>query len=231
MFESLFSVLDNNLKERNFKNIKIPDEFKEYHNQDSTYIIKNWLFRSSQFRNWRITTLDGGEKLQVFNTVSYPILESETPIFGVDILWFGSAKKLLAVLDYQPLIQDNDYLSRYCSRLDLIKQKYPHFDNQKMKNIYESNQYFSPWVIICRGNRTHLENDLQNVFITFLEEYLKMNDKKNDNQFLKLEEIKQKHIEYDKYSAERDPADKLFKRFFGDIWTEKFVKNFLFTYS
>ena len=54
---------------------------------------------------------------------------------------------------------------------------------------------------------------------------------KNDYQFLNNEEIRSKHIEYNKYSSEKDPAEKLFKTFFGESWTEKFVKEFLFTLS
>ncbi len=65
----------------------------------------------------------------------------------------------------------------------------------------------------------------------FLKEYLSMDDLKIDNQFLNYDEIISKHIEYDKYSSEKDPAEKLFKTFFGESWTEKFVKEFLFTFS
>ena len=49
------------------------------------------------------------------------------------------------------------------------------------------------------------------------------------NQFLNLDQIKINQIKYDKYSFEKDPADKLFKTFFGDKWTTKFINNFLFT--
>ena len=113
------------------------------------YIIKNWLFSSPEYRKWRITRLDGGTKLQVFNTVAYPNFDSEVPILGADVLWFGSSQKLLVILDYQPLIQESKYLEKYCSSLGNIKKKYSSFDNNKMKNIYDSKKYFSPWVIIC----------------------------------------------------------------------------------
>ena len=49
------------------------------------------------------------------------------------------------------------------------------------------------------------------------------------NQFLNAEEIKINQIKYDKYSFEKDPADKLFKSFFGEKWTKKFINKFLFT--
>ena len=229
MFESLFDVLNINLRRNNAVIVKLPDEISEHKNPDSQYIIKNWLFQSSQFRKWRITRLDGGEKIQVFNTVAYPSFSSEKPILGVDILWFGSSKKLLAVLDYQPLIQEEKYLYKYCSKLDLIRKKYPNFDNTKMKNIYDSNNFFSPWVIIFRGNKLNINQELNNVFNMFLKEYFKMHSKENEGEFLDIDEIKNKHIDYDKYSAEKDPAGNLFKTFFGKSWTEDFVSNFLFT--
>ena len=229
MFESLNDVLHNKLKKIGAKRLNISEDFKEFTSKDKKYTIKNWLFEAPSFRKWRITQLDGGEKIQVFNTVAYPIFQCEQPILGVDILWFGNSQKLLTVLDYQPLIQDKMYLQKYCSKLDEIKNKFSKFDNTKMKKIYDSNKYFSPWVIICRGNKSHLVEDLNNIFYLFLEEYLKINAFFSENQFLNSKEIKLKHFEYDNYSAEKDPADKLFKNFFGEEWTGNFVRNFLFT--
>jgi len=46
---------------------------------------------------------------------------------------------------------------------------------------------------------------------------------------INVEEIKINQIKYDKYSFEKDPADKLFKSFFGEKWTKKFINKFLFT--
>ena len=231
MFESLFDVLDENIKRKNGVEVQLSDELSEYRSEDSNSVIKNWLFKLPNYRRWRITKLDAGEKLQVLNTVAYPTFTSEMPILGIDILWFGNSQKLLAVLDYQPLIQNKEYLNKYCSRLKFIKNQYSEFNNTKMKNIYDKNQYFSPWVIICRGNKFNLESDLESIFKLFVEEYLKINENKKDNKFLNLDEIKQSQINYDKYSAERDPAGKLFKSFFGDIWTINFINNYLFTLS
>ena len=109
MFDSLVDFLKTNIDELNGHEVQISSEFKEHHNADSKYIIKNWLFSSPEYRKWRITRLDGGKKIQVFNTVAYPNFESEVPILGADILWFGTSQKLLAILDYQPLIQEGNY--------------------------------------------------------------------------------------------------------------------------
>ncbi len=229
MFESLNDALHNKLKKINAKKLNILEEFNEFTSEDKQYTIRNWLFETPGFRKWRITKLDGGEKIQVFNTVAYPIHNCEQPILGADILWFGNSQKLLTVLDYQPLIQNKEYLQEYCSQLKVLKNKFSEFDNTKMKKIYDSNKFFSPWVILCRGNKSKLNKDLNDIFYLFLEEYVKINTFFSENQFLNSKQIQSKHVEYDRYSLDKDPADKLFKKFFGEEWTEKFIRNFLFT--
>ena len=98
-----------------------------------------------------------------------------------------------------------------------------------MKNIYDSKKYFYTWVIICRGNKLNLDRDLNNIFQSFLNNYLNIYKSNHVNQFLNPEEIKINQIKYDKYSFEKDPADKLFKSFFGEKWTKNFINKFLFT--
>ena len=65
--------------------------------------------------------------------------------------------------------------------------------------------------------------------LSFVNNYLNIYKSNPVNQFLNAEEIKINQIKYDKYSFEKDPADKLFKSFFGEKWTKKFINKFLFT--
>ena len=67
MFESLNDVLHNKLKKIGAKRLQISKDFKEFTSKDKKYTIKNWLFEAPSFRKWRITKLDGGGKIQVFN--------------------------------------------------------------------------------------------------------------------------------------------------------------------
>ena len=231
MFESILDVLVEKIKKREAVELQLSEKFSENRSKDSKCFIKNWLYELPNCRKWRITKLDGGDKLQVFNTVAYPSFKSEMPILGVDILWFGQSQKLLAVFDYQPLIQEIGYLNKYCSSLKIIKNQYSEFDNTKMKNIYDENKYFSPWVIICRGDKSNLEIDLNKIFSLFLVGYLNIIDNNPKNQFLNFEQIKKLHTDYDIYSSDKDPAGKLFKSFFGANWTNDFIKNYLFTLS
>ena len=63
MFDSLVDFLKTNIDELNGHEVQISREFKEHHNEDSKYIIKNWRFSSSEYSKWRITRLDGGKKI------------------------------------------------------------------------------------------------------------------------------------------------------------------------
>ena len=52
MFDSLVDFLKTNIDELNGHEVQISSEFKEHHNEDSKYIIKNWLFSSPEYRKW-----------------------------------------------------------------------------------------------------------------------------------------------------------------------------------
>ncbi len=77
-----------------------------------------------------------------------------------------------------------------------------------------------------------MEKILPNVFRSFLESYWLNFDlpKLNQNQ-IKSEEVRLLHIDYDKYSAEKDPAHSLFVGFFGKDWSDRFLREFLFPLS
>ncbi len=74
-------------------------------------VIESWQYESKDFRKIRLTYIDAGIGAQVFNSVWYPRYSSDAPIFGIDFLAFGP-KKVLAILDLQPLTQDPEYLKK-----------------------------------------------------------------------------------------------------------------------
>ena len=41
-------------------------------------------------------------------------------------------------------------------------------------------------------------------------------------------EIQAAHLRYLRYRAEKDPARGMFKRFYGEEWTEEYIHGFLF---
>lgn len=70
--------------------------------------IQSWCYQCPQLRKIRYTYIEAGETAQVFNSVIYPSHHYDLPLLGIDFLSFGQ-KKILVVLDFQPLFRDRDY--------------------------------------------------------------------------------------------------------------------------
>ena len=176
--------------------------------------------------------MDAGDRLQVLNSVAYPNEQNDMPIMGIDLLWFEKKQKLVAILDFQPLVQDKEYLDRYFDGLKSLKKCFNEFNSDMKSNIYDPQKYFSPWALFCKGGNFEAENILPKIFSSFLKCYWKNLDlsKANENH-IKSQEVSLLHIDYDKYSAEKDPAHGLFSGFFGKEWSEKYMKEFLFPLS
>ncbi len=232
MFDSLLSELLQSILEKDGFMLPINKDFSEKVSNKNNACIQNWLWSVSGFRRWRITSLNAGESLQVLNSVAYPDYTNEMPLMGVDLLWFGKKNQLVAVLDYQPLLREEKYLSKYYSSLRELKSRYPQFAAEKDMHIYDPNQYFSPWILFCRGGLNEAQKLLPDVFRAFLDSYWKINQMQKGNaSFIDSDEVKRLQIKYDIYSAERDPAHGLFSSYFGKQWSDRFMKEFLFVGS
>ena len=230
MFDPLLEELHTSIKFHGGKQIELPKHLAECSSKkDGKAKIKSWLWDISGFRRWRVTRLDAGNKLQVLNSVAYPNYHSDKPILGIDLLCFGSQSKLVAVLDFQPLVQDPNYFKRYFDGLKVLKNQFPEFNNDEEISLYDPKQYFSPWVLFCRGSVDQLEPLLPKVFNSFINCYWNLYcDDNHISSGMDANQVKKYHISYDKYSAKKDPAHSLFTGFFGQEWSDSFLQEFLF---
>ena len=232
MFNDLLNELKKDILEHGGKKLIVPNTFCECVSKKGNCKVNSWLWDVPEFRRWRVTRLDAGDRLQVLNSVAYPHYHSDLPIMGIDLLWFEQKQKLVAILDFQPLVQDQEYFDRYFHGLKRIKERFTEFNSDMKSNIYDPSKYFSPWTLFCKGGNLEAENILPKVFSSFLECYwsnLELS-KVNENK-IKSEEVRLLHIDYDKYSYEKDPAHGLFSGFFGKEWSDKYMKEFLFPLS
>ena len=117
MFDPFLDQLQGDLLQKGAKAIEMPAELALSQSQNGKSTIQSWLWQLPGFRRWRVTRMDAGDSLQVLNSVAYPDLDNDQPLMGVDLLWFGARKKLVAVLDFQPLVQKQDYLDRHLVEL------------------------------------------------------------------------------------------------------------------
>tara|TARA_B100000214_G_scaffold343870_1_gene292635 strand:- start:180 stop:902 length:723 start_codon:yes stop_codon:yes gene_type:complete len=232
MFDDLLSDLTKNILDHDGKKLIVPNEFSECVSKTGNCKVHSWLWNVPKFRRWRVTRLDAGDNLQVLNSVAYPQYQFDMPILGVDLLWFGKKQKLVSILDFQPLMQDQEYFDRYFKELKQLKKCFKEFNSDIKSNIYDPSKYFSPWALVCKGGNYEVKNILPKVFNSFLNNYWD-NLHLNQDKYTKInsKEVKLLHIEYDKYSAEKDPAHGLFSGFFGKEWSDKYMKEFLFPLS
>jgi len=229
MFNQILEELNSSIVSHGGHKVNVEKRFQEYFSKKKDTVIRSFLWDVPGFRRWRVTRMDGGEKLQVLNSVAYPNYSNEQPILGIDLLWFEKKGKLVAVLDFQPLIQNDHYFRRYFEGLKTLKKNYPDFYSNKEMNLYDSKKYFSPWVLFYVGEGNNLKYSLREVFIDFLDQYWLVHKEPVQNyQKLSPKKIKELHIEYDSYNAEVDPAHGLFKSYFGKEWADDFVQEFLF---
>jgi len=219
------------------KNLEIKDLPFEEHlsKQESTKkpaVIESWQYESAEFRKIRLTYIDAGINAQVFNSVWYPRHEYDAPILGIDFLAFGP-KKVLAILDLQPLSQDEEYLSKYIDPLVPIRDKYQDLCGRMSSRFYDEAQFFSKELLFGRfDNDGPVMESLFPAFQEYVEHYLKtIRSLEPDASPEFVTKVKEWQREYDQYSAEKDPAVGLFTTYWGKDWAEDFTHNFLFSES
>jgi len=176
-----------------------------------------------------MTYVDGGKGMQVFNTVFYPRFDLDAPILGVDLLFFGG-HKVMAIIDFQPLSKEKDYLDKYTEMLRLIRSKYPTLCETISNRYFEDNRWFSDHMLFGRLDDPNLiPTTVMPAFREYLEAYTSMIRKVfREGDRADREYVRNRHSDYDQYNLERDPAGKMFECHFGVEWTEQFMHEVLF---
>ncbi|OUW25224.1 MAG: dihydrobiliverdin:ferredoxin oxidoreductase [Synechococcus sp. TMED169] len=229
MFDPFLDQLQGDLLQKGAKAIEMPAELALSQSQNGKSTIQSWLWQLPGFRRWRVTRMDAGDSLQVLNSVAYPDLDNDQPLMGVDLLWFGARKKLVAVLDFQPLVQKQDYLDRHLVELKKLHDKFPDLSGEETMRSFDPNQYFSPYLLFCRGGAEQAEESLPEAFSSFLDSYWKLTARsQSEPSMIPPAEVQELQVAYNQYSAERDPAHGLFTSHFGNEWSDRFLHEFLF---
>ena len=190
--------------------------------------IQSWCYQCPQLRKIRYSYIDAGETAQVFNSVIYPDYHYDLPLLGVDFLSFGK-KKILVVMDFQPLFRDRAYTEKYIEPMREIRDKYNELAQNLEMKFYDANQYFSKYLLFAKTDSETVVNRLFPAYQEYLSLYWKMlAEAKPLTKTEDIDRIIKAQKDYDQYSAERDPAHGLFSSYFGADWSEKFLYEFLF---
>ncbi len=193
--------------------------------------IQSWHYRCPQFRKIRYTYIDGGDTIQVFNSVIYPHHTYDIPLLGIDLLSFNQRKNLV-VIDFQPLFRDDDYQARYIEPMKPIYESYDDLAQNLGMKFYDANRYFSKYLIFAKADADMISTRVLAAYKDYLDRYFQMMDEATPlTDPSDIQRIVQAQKDYDQYSAERDPAHGLFSSYFGHEWAERFLHEFLFADS
>ena len=193
--------------------------------------IVNLCASSDEYRKIRMTYYDAGDNTQVFNAVFYPDPKYNLPVLGVDLLAFNR-KKYLAIVDFQPLHEDEaDHASTFEHLLEPIKEKYDTLKGRMSSKFYDETQFFSQQMLFSRfEDEGIISRDLFPAFQSYVQTHLDLVRSTPEN-MEEREFVLSRQKEYDTYSAERDPAMGLFMAMFGAEWAQDYVHDFLFSMS
>jgi phycoerythrobilin:ferredoxin oxidoreductase len=186
-------------------------------------------YQSSKLRQIRAAHVQGGSSLQVLNFVIFPHLNYDLPFFGGDLVTLPGGH--LIALDMQPLFRDEpDYQDKYTKPILPIFESYQQHLTWGGDFPEEASQFFSPAFLWTRPKENEVvETHVFHAFKDYLQAYLDFCDRAESiTDEKRLAEIKEAHLRYLRYRAEKDPARGMFNRFYGSEWTEEYIHGFLF---
>jgi phycoerythrobilin:ferredoxin oxidoreductase len=192
-------------------------------------LTTSYGFQSSKLRQIRAAHVQGGDSLQVLNFVIFPKPQYDLPFFGADLVTLPGGH--LIAIDMQPIFRDEPaYIEKYAAPVMPLLEKYqPHLpwggDFPE-----DAKTFFSPAFLWTRlpsteSVQTHVFSafkDYLNAYLGFVEQAQPVADE------ARLLAIQASQLNYIRYRAEKDPARGMFRRLYGEEWTEEYIHGFLF---
>ena len=195
-------------------------------------ILETWALKTEKIRQCRCACLQAGEITSVMNLVISPSYNYDLPFFGADFVTLPNGH--LIALDLQPALKDDKiHTKNVWDKLKPIHLKWQSKLPLGGEIPSEARQYFSPAFLWSRlpleekGDKL-ISQIIKPAFDEYLDCFLdlvrdaKMISKERSFQILNGQK------KYMRYRAEKDPARNMLKGFFGNLWTEDYINNFLF---
>ncbi|MBW4508513.1 MAG: phycoerythrobilin:ferredoxin oxidoreductase [Scytonematopsis contorta HA4267-MV1] len=196
---------------------------------EETIVTTSHGFATEKLRQIRAAHVQGGKSLQVLNFVIFPQLNYDLPFFGADLVTLPGGH--LIALDMQPLFRDDsEYQAKYTQPILPIFQSHQQHLPWGGDFPEEARPFFSPAFLWTRPQETSVVQthvfeafkDYLKAYLDFVEQTQPITDPQH------LAEIQAAQLRYLRYRAEKDPARGMFRRFYGEEWTEEYIHGFLF---
>lgn len=192
-------------------------------------LTTSYAVQTDKLRQIRAAHVQGGKALQVLNFVIFPRLEYDLPFFGADLVTLPGGH--LIALDMQPLFRDDPgYQEQYTRPILEIFERHRQHLEWGGDFPEEARPFFSPAFLWSRPKETDLvQTRVFDAFKDYLAAYLDFaHQARPTTDPVRLADIEQAQLRYLRYRAEKDPARGMFRRFYGEAWTEEYIHGFLF---
>ena len=191
-------------------------------------LTTSYGFQATKLRQIRAAHVQGGSSLQVLNFVIFPHLNYDLPFFGADLVTLPGGH--LIALDMQPLFHDAAYRAKYTQPLLPVFERHRHHLPWGGDFPEEAQPFFSPAFLWTRPTAIEVvETHVFQAFQEYLRQYVEfVRQAEPLTEPDALAAIEQSHLRYLRYRAEKDPARGMFRRFYGEEWTEEYIHGFLF---
>jgi phycoerythrobilin:ferredoxin oxidoreductase len=197
--------------------------------REEEVVTTSYGWQSQTLRQIRAAHVQGGNSLQVLNFVIFPRLSYDLPFFGADLVTLPGGH--LIALDMQPLFRDEpSYQAKYTTPVLPLFHHYQQFLPWGGDFPEEAQPFFSPAFLWTRPQETEqVETHVFEAFKAYLNAYLNFVDQAEPVESpADLSQIEAAQLRYLRYRAEKDPARGMFRRFYGEEWTEEYIHGFLF---
>lgn len=178
------------------------------------------IYQSEDFYKIRLSYINVKDKFLAESLVIYPNTNYESPIFGTEYMNIGN-KTYFGAIDFHPLHRQYEYEKNY------IEEYLEFFPNKKIteSKYYDLNTFFSNhlWV---KKEKKDLINEYQILLKCYLCQYLKC----IRNSYPITHDNQLEHLKYNQHMGENDPVAGILKSYFGKEFSQKYIKEFLFTY-
>jgi len=217
----------------------LPDHLarRRGHGSGSGALIQGRLLvgeADSPIRRVRITMVDDGDKLQAFNASVYPSHSlGPLPVLGIDVLTFNNHKRLLFGVDWSPMVPGEEYAeANIGAHVGEVRTQNAELAMEPSGKLYgELPEFFSPYMFFSRPSGAEdlrADSALWAVYCEYCIRYSSMLKQASAASAEARGRAEARQADYDKWHAERDPAMPIFRRLFGEAWTEEYVSRVLF---
>ena len=192
-------------------------------------VLKSEYLACIKTRGIRIGEMNFADAMMVHFGSIPPGKEYNFPILGFTFVY--SSKFLIGVLDLHPLSRDREYMNTYIESLKDVSKKYEWIPKaeggrnevHEWAKFYDSGYSFYRW---CDGK--YLPN-LEEAFIDYIHIFCDCIRKAEP--LADQETILERNSYMEKYCNDytyKDPGSGPLQHHFGEEWSEKFLKGFLF---